>query len=167
MVQFGKVCFLPEEHAPQKVLAYACIMHVLPRQPVCTLRPSSGWLCQTNVCKRFPDSEWQALFPIWACIIGRVTSNPRLETFAHCVSCLQIGNHQEQHLVFEWPALQGVRDRYDGLFGHHAATMVQSCGNLKLVRTQCSALHAVAQFIRGCMDAHDNPGAQSQASDHP
>jgi len=38
-----------------------------------------------------------------------------------CTLC-QIGNlGDEQHLVFECPALQGIRYRYNGLFGDHAA----------------------------------------------
>jgi len=62
-----------------------------------------------------------------------------------------------QHLVFECPALQGLRDRYNGLFRDHAATMVQFMWQ--------HDTRAVAQIINECMDAHDDPGLQGQASE--
>lgn len=44
------------------------------------------------------------------------------------------------------PALQGGRERYNDLFGDHAATLVQyMCGY---------ATHAIAQIIKECMDVH-------------
>ncbi len=58
----------------------------------------------------------------------------------------------EQHLEFECPALQGIRDISNGLFGGHAAAMVQ-------FMWQYDA-RAVAKFIKQCMDAHDDPGPQ-------
>jgi len=61
----------------------------------------------------------------------------------------------EQHLVSKYPALQGVRDRYIGLFGDHAATVVQLMWP--------DYTRAVVQFIKECMDAHDDPGPQNLA----
>ena len=76
-----------------------------------------------------------------------------------CTLC-QTGNlGDEQHLVFQCSALQGIRDRYNGLFGDHAATMVHPMWQ--------HGTRAVAKFIEECMDAHDDPGPQSQASDQP
>ncbi len=48
----------------------------------------------------------------------------------------------EQHLVFECQALQGVT--YNGRYGDHA-TVFNSCGN---------DTHAVAKFIKECMNKH-------------
>ena len=41
----------------------------------------------------------------------------------HVCSVGQPGD--EYHLVFECRGLQRIRDRYPGLFGHHAETMIQ------------------------------------------
>ena len=49
-----------------------------------------------------------------------------------------------QHLAFECPALQGLRDRYNGLLTDHAATMVHFMWQ--------HDNRAVAQFIQECMD---------------
>ena len=74
------------------------------------------------------------------------------ESFTLC----QTGNLvNEQHLVLEGPALQGIRDRYNGVFGDHAATLVQFMWQ----HDTC----VVAQFIEGCMDAHSDPGPQNDA----
>ncbi len=71
------------------------------------------------------------------CVTGRVANIPRAQRV--CTLC-QTGNlGDEQHLVFECPALQGFRDRYNGLFGDHAATMIQSCGNMTLVQLRNSS----------------------------
>jgi len=42
-----------------------------------------------------------------------------------CTLCHTGNLGDEQHLVFNCPALQEIRDRYNALFGDHAATMVQ------------------------------------------
>jgi len=52
---------------------------------------------------------------------------------------------EEQHLVFMCPALQGVRDRYNVLFGDNAAKLNFS------MRQHDN--YAVAQCIGECMDA--------------
>ena len=68
----------------------------------------------------------------------------------------------EQHLMFECPALQGLRDRYSGLIGDHAATMLQLMWQ--------HDPHALVQFIEELffvLDAHGNPGPQSLAPDQP
>ena len=88
------------------------------------------------------------------CVTGRAANIPGAHTF--CTLC-QTGNlGDEQHAVFECPALQGIKDRYNNLFGHHAATMVQ-------FRWQHDT-RAVAQFTKECADAHCDPALQSQAS---
>ena len=68
------------------------------------------------------------------------------------------GGHlgDEQHLVSECPALQGVG--YNGQFGDHATTMFNSCGN---------DTRALAKIIKKCMDADGVPDLQSQGSDQP
>ena len=57
----------------------------------------------------------------------------------------------EQHLVFECSALQGVSDKYSGLFGDHPATT-------DLFEWQYDT-HAVAQFMKECMNAHGESGS--------
>ena len=64
----------------------------------------------------------------------------------------------EQHLVFECPALR-LREVYNRLFGDHATTRIQFMWQ--------HDTHALAQFIKECVDAHGDPGPQSQASDQP
>ena len=67
----------------------------------------------------------------------------------------------EQHLVFECPALQRDRDRYNGRSADHAAAM-----RMVLFMWQHDT-RAVAQFIKECMDTHGDPGPQSHVSDQP
>ena len=49
-----QICLSSQDHARQKELACAYTRHGLPGQLVCTPRPSSGWLCQTYMCKTRP-----------------------------------------------------------------------------------------------------------------
>ena len=53
----------------------------------------------------------------------------------------------EQHPVFECPALQGIKVRCNGLFGYHATTTLQFIWQ--------HDTRAVAQFIRECVKAPD------------
>jgi len=77
---------------------------------------------------------------------------PRLQRV--CTLC-QTGNlGGEQHLVFGCSVLQGFKDRYNGLFWDHDATMVQ----FMLQHNTC----AVALFVKEHMDAQSDPGPQSQ-----
>ena len=52
----------------------------------------------------------------------------------------------EQHVVFECPGLQDIRDRYQGLFGEHAITMVQFMWQ--------EAIRRVAMFIKACLGVY-------------
>jgi len=45
----------------------------------------------------------------------------------------------EQHLVFQSPALQGVRDRYSGQFGIMPQQWFSSCGKMTLVQSRNSS----------------------------
>ncbi len=49
----------------------------------------------------------------------------------------------EYHLVFECRGLQHIRDRYPGLFGHHAGTMIQYMWQ--------ADLHGFAKFVTDCL----------------
>ena len=60
-------------------------------------------------------------------------------------------------IPFECPALQGMTDRYNGLFGIQLATIVRLMWQ--------HDTRAFAQFIKKCMDAHGDPGLERQASD--
>lgn len=101
MMQFGRICLSIQNHAPQKVLAYAYKMHDLPGHSVCTQRPSSSWRCQTSVCKPFSNLVWavilsvsnhQTTVPILvltearACIL--VTHRPLLSTCTNTQHCM-------------------------------------------------------------------------------
>ena len=57
------------------------------------------------------------------CVTGRVASIHRAQRVCGLCQTENVGD--EQQLVFESPALQGVRDRYNGHFGDCAAIMVQ------------------------------------------
>ena len=67
-------------------------------------------------------------------------------------ACTMYDPADKKYLVLECPALQGVRDRYNDLFasGDHAVTMVYLIWQ--------HDIRAVAKPIKGCMDAHGNPG---------
>jgi len=75
----------------------------------------------------------------------------------------------EQHLVFECPTLQGVRDRHNGMCGDLLVTMLQrsiSCGDMTSVRLRYTSLMNCATY-QGCITAHGDPGPSSQSSDQP
>ena len=55
--------------------------------------------------------------------LGRRQGIPRLHRV--CTLCAGENPGDEQHVVFECPGLQDIRDRYQNLFGEHAATMLQ------------------------------------------
>jgi len=56
--------------------------------------------------------------------------------------------------VFECPAWEGVKDRYNGLLGDHAVAWVPFMWQ--------HDTRALAQFVKECVDAHSDP---SQALD--
>jgi len=71
------------------------------------------------VCKLFSDSKWAVI--VYHTLLAATIPRPQ-ESLQY-----QTGNlGDEQHLlvVFECPPLQGVRDRYNGLFMDHADTMI-------------------------------------------
>jgi len=47
------------------------------------------------------------------------------------------------------------------LLGDHAGSLINSRGNMTLAET---GEQSVAKFIKDCIDAHGEPGPQSQAS---
>ena len=88
------------------------------------------------------------------CVTGRIANIPKAQRVC---TLFQTGNiWDEQHLVFECPALQQDRDNYNSPLGGHAATMVQFMWQHDLC--------AVAQEIKDELDACGDPGPQSQAS---
>ena len=63
-------------------------------------------------------------------------------------------------LVFECRGLQHIRDRYPGLFGHHAETMIQFMWQ--------ADLHGVAKFVTDCLGVYyDTDPDRGRASDQP
>ena len=90
--------------------------------------------------------------------LGRRQGIPRLHRV--CTLCAGENPGDEQHVVFECPGLQDIRDRYQGLFGEHAATMLQFMWQ--------DDIRGVAMFIKECLGVYygtDPDGGQ--ASDQP
>ena len=79
-------------------------------------------------------------------------------TVSFLTQCLPI---RDSHLsTLECPGLQDIRDRYQGLFGEHAATMLQFMWQ--------DDIRGVAMFIKECLGVYygtDPDGGQ--ASDQP
>ena len=66
----------------------------------------------------------------------------------------------EYHLVFECRGLQHVRDKYPGLFGQHAGTMIQFMWQADLC--------GVAKYVMDCLVVYyDTDPEGGQASDQP
>ena len=79
-----------------------------------------------------------------------------------CTLCAGGNPGDEQHAVFECPGLQDIRDKHQGLFGEHAATMLQFMWQ--------DDIRGVAIYIQECLDRcyGDNPDPEGgQASDQP
>ena len=90
--------------------------------------------------------------------VGSRTAIPRSQRFCHVCSVGQPGD--EYHLVFECRGLQHIRDRYPGLFGHHAETMIQFMWQ--------ADLHGVAKFVTDCLGVYnDTDPDRGRASDQP
>ena len=90
--------------------------------------------------------------------LGRRQGIPRL----HRVRTLCAGENpgDEQHVVFECPGLQDIRDRYQGLFGEHATTMLQFMWQ--------DDMRGVAMFIKECLGVYYGTDPYGgQASDQP
>ena len=102
------------------------------------------------MCKPCSDLGWVAIIfrGIW--VVGKV--------LAGCIGSAPY----VQVAVFECPGLQDIRDKHQGLFGEHAATMLQFMWQ--------DDIHGVAIFIQECLDRcyGANPDPEGgQASDQP
>ena len=91
--------------------------------------------------------------------LGRRQGIPRLHRV--CALCTGDNPGDEQHVIFECPGLQDIRDKHQGLFGEHAATMLQFMWQ--------DDIHGVAIFIQACLDrCYAGPDPQGgRASDQP
>ena len=78
---------------------------------------------------------------------GRRTVAPRAQRL--CLLCDQCAVGDERHMVFECPALQGVRDKYAALFVDGASTMQQFMWQQDVI--------GVAHFVQNCFDLLDAP----------
>ena len=79
-----------------------------------------------------------------------------------CTLCAGGNPGDEQHAVFECPGLEDIRDKHQGLFGEHAATMLQFMWQ--------DDIRGVAIFIQECLDRcyGANPDPEGgQPSDQP
>ena len=79
---------------------------------------------------------------------GRRTGAPRAQRL--CLLCDQRALGDERHMVFECPALQGVRDKYAALFVDGASTMQQ-------FMWQQDVIGVLAHFVQDCFDLLDAP----------
>ncbi len=90
--------------------------------------------------------------------LGRRQGVPRLHRV--CTLCAGENPGDEQHVVFECPGLHDIRDRYPGVFGEHAATMLQFMWQ--------DDIRGVAMFIKECLGVyHGTDPDGGQASDQP
>ncbi len=90
--------------------------------------------------------------------LGRRQGIPRLHRV--CTLCAGENPGDEQHVVFECPGLQDIRDRYQGLFGEHATTMLQFMWQ--------DDIRGVAMFIKECLGVYYGTDPYGgQASDQP
>ena len=97
--------------------------------------------------------------------VGTRTAIPRSQRFCHVCSVGQPGD--EYHLVFECRGLQHIRDRYPGLFGHHAETMIQFMWQADLHGPKLGN-PGVAKFVTDCLGAYyDTDPDRGRASDQP
>ena len=69
----------------------------------------------------------------------------------------------EQHLVLGCLALLGIGERYKGLVGEDAVTMVQ----FKQQHDTRAVAHFIKEWMDACVCTHGDPGPQSQASNQP
>ena len=90
--------------------------------------------------------------------LGRRQGIPRLHRV--CLLCAGENPGDEQHVVFECPGLQDIRDRYQGLFGEHATTVLQFMWQ--------DDIRGVAMFIKECLGVYyGTDPCGGQASDQP
>ena len=73
---------------------------------------------------------------------------------------LQSTSNTDVHPVFECQGLQYIRDKYPGLFGQDARTMVQFMWQ--------ADMHGVAQIVTDCLGVYSSTDPDGdQASDQP
>ena len=96
-------------------------MHDLHGLPTSIPKQYSGYHCLLCVCKACSGSGWAAIIFHGILAVGKVSLGCIED--ALCMRGEHLGD--EQHVVFECPGLQAIRDRHVGLFGEHAATMIQ------------------------------------------
>ncbi len=71
----------------------------------------------------------------------------------------------EQHLVFECPALQGVEDRYNGQFGIMPQHRFSSCSNMTLVRLRNSSKNVWTHTVTLALRARHQMSSKWAGSD--
>ena len=114
----------------------------------------SGCHCPLGVCKPCSASGWVAITFPGILVVGKVSPG--------CIGCAGENPGDEQHVVFECPGLQDIRDGYQGLFGEHATTMLQFMWQ--------DDIRGVAMFIKECLGVYygtDPYGGQASRNDQP
>ena len=155
-MQFGKTSRLVLGHALLRAPVFVRMVHGLHGLPTSIPRQYSGCHCPLGVCKPCSGSGWVAITFPGILVVGKVS--PGCIGYAHCVLVKIQGD--EQHVVFECPGLQDIRDRYQGLFGEHATTMLQFMWQ--------DDIRGVAMFIKECLGVYYGTDPYGgQASDQP
>ena len=120
-MQSGKICHSALGHAALRVPVSVRMMHGVHGLPTSIPKQYSGYHCLLGVRKACSGSGWAAITFTGILAVGKVS--PGCIGYALCCAGEHLGD--EQHVVFECPGLQAIRDRHLGLFGEHAATMIQ------------------------------------------
>jgi len=111
----GNVCLLNPRMCASEGASLCTHKNDLPGQPVCSPRPRFRLALSKNCVQAYLRFRVGSHRLPCICVMVALQTFLELRKSAHCV---------EQHLVVECPALQGLEDRYNGLFGDHAATIV-------------------------------------------
>ena len=122
MVQSGKTSHLALGPAPLRVLVFVLMLHGLHGLPTSIPRQYSGYRCPLGVCRPCSSSGWVAIIFHGILAIGKVSPG----CIEVCALCAGDNPGDEQHVLFECPGLQDIRDKHQGEFGEHAATMLRS-----------------------------------------
>ncbi len=155
-MQFGKASRSVLGHALLRVPVFVRMVHGLHGLPTSIPRQYSGCHCPLGVCKPCSGSGWVAITFPGILVVGKVS--PGCIGYAHCV--LVKTRVMNSMLCFECPGLQDIRDKYQGLFGEHATTMLQFMWQ--------DDIRGVAMFIKECLGVYYGTDPYGgQASDQP
>ena len=155
-MQSGKISHSALGHAPLRVPASVHMMHGLHGHHTSIPKQYSGYHCLLGVCKACSGSGWAATIFHGILAVGKVSLG--------CIEyalCVRVNTWVMSNMLYsECPGLQAIRDRHVGLFGEHAATMIQFMWQ--------DDIRGVAMFIKECLGVYYGTVPDGgQASDQP